>query len=132
MNRQPTHNIREIIAGCRMPSSKTIEIRDVQRQSAAEYGSSRLLRALYRYGARHGLPNLSPAWCAEQLPPTPPPERPKNTRRDTWTQAEDELILSLRAKNFGYGTIARSLPGRSDSAVSSRLRLLRQRSGALQ
>lgn len=57
----------EIVAGCRMPSSRSIAANDSAMRKAAEMGSERLLTALLVYGAKHGLPNIDANQCRAKL-----------------------------------------------------------------
>lgn len=128
MTREAFHCVRPFIGGGNIQSANTIEIRDVERQRSAEAGSERLLLALFHYGSRHGLPNLSSDWCAAQLPPPAPVEPRKKPADNAWTRSEDAAVLYWRGRGLGYGRIAHRVPGRSASAVASRLRVLRLRS----
>lgn len=60
-------DLPEIEAGCRMPSGRTIQMSDANYRTAAEIGSEGLLRALLRYGASHGLPNIGADECRRRL-----------------------------------------------------------------
>lgn len=56
-----------IYAGCKMPSFAQISEQDALRRVQAEINNETFLQALYSYGARHGLPNISPAECERYL-----------------------------------------------------------------
>lgn len=130
-------------AGCRMPSMEAIRRQDMAQLSAAAVGSGQLLAAMLRYGARHGLPNLSADECwlrlqADRPKPVPPPP-PKIDRRasayrrreaDQWTDTDDQRAIALRKRGLTYGTIAR-ITNRTKDAVASRLRYIGFRGGEL-
>lgn len=54
-------------AGCRMPSNNTIIAGDTYERVAAEIGSASLLRFMLIYGAKYGLPNITPDQCRARL-----------------------------------------------------------------
>lgn len=47
--REPFHCAPSFEAGCRMPTSKSIEHGDHERRLAAQYGSRELLAAIHSY-----------------------------------------------------------------------------------
>lgn len=66
-DRRRVFTLPEFEAGCRMPSFASITAADSAQRKAAEASSKLMLTALLRYGARHGLPNLSPGDCRQRL-----------------------------------------------------------------
>lgn len=135
-------------AGCRMPTMRGIEMSEANFRAAAEIASERLLIALLRYGAKHGLPRMSTDECREKLwakapPPPPPPIQravtlrpaPKGPPRearyrrhvnDEWRPDEDRRALRLRLRGESFRAIA-SMMERTPDAVAARIRYLGQK-----
>lgn len=120
MSRSAVHNFREVIPLLAVDGNRLFD---------AERGSSRLLRALMRYGAIHGLPNIAPEECRSRAHRPQSSSAARRFRENRWTPAEDEIARAARAEGLSFSRIALRLLGRTEFAVAARLRAIRSRRG---